>query len=281
MMKVKFNKIKIILVLLVFSLVICNIISSCQSSDDRISREDNSAGANLLQQIDVYNLRQVPLRIAIKGDMIPWKQTQLMVPFKSKIIASLAEPDMKVEKNDLLVSLWQYSQKYEYTPLNLLAPYDGIVASYNYKIGDEISANQPILTIKNYEYYSITFELKEGQLALVKKWAKAILKLDQKNIEGYILNIFPQRREAVIRVPGSDLPRTEIAQVEGNIEAGTASGSFISDDYFSARNMIKVMVDPNVEINLTRIGTADSLAMIFPSIPDQDKVVLLPIDYDL
>jgi hypothetical protein len=257
------------------------IIYTCNTSNEQNTALIDDIQDDIKQYIPVLHLQNIPIQIPIAGEMVPWKQAQIMVPFKSKIIASIVEHDMTAKKNDLLVSLWQYKQKYEYTPLNLLAPFDGIISNYNYKIGDEIPANHPILTIKNYDHYSITFGLKEGQASHLNKWAKSYISLYGKIVEGYVLNIFPQRNEAVVRFSGSDIIRTESMPVIGRIEAGMASGTFIPDRFFSERDFIQVMVEPNIELTINRIGFSDTLAFVYPGIPDQDKVKILTEGADI
>jgi hypothetical protein len=225
--------------------------------------------------ISVLNLKDRPLKINISGTLRPWRQAQLKVPFPSKIISSLAENSHAVRKNDLLVSIWHYTQQYEYTPLNLLAPFDGIITQYNHTVGDEIPANQVILTIKNYDNYYLSVNLNEYQFKNIKTWNKAIIKTDNLELQGLVINMIPVSYEITILVPGKSLNKIETKSATGIIETGFASGTFILNKYFINKDSLKAFIEKDIEVTLKMAGISDSLALIYPELPGRNQVAII------
>ncbi|MBN2426497.1 MAG: HlyD family secretion protein [Calditrichaceae bacterium] len=250
-----------------------SVMTGCVSDNqpDKTQAEDDPAP----QFVPVLNLQNLPVRIPVSGDLTPWKQAEIAVPFESKIIASLVEPLMEVKQNDVLVSLWRLSQKYEYTPINLIAPFDGIVTHYKYAIGQVVPANKEILTVINYDNYKLTAVFDSRQIDLIKRLNKAFIKMQKLELEGYVAEVLPGDNQVSIHVPGADIGRVNFESVTGYIEAGLVSGTFIPDKYFKDQDTLRVRVDREIELTLKRFGLSDSLALIYPNIPDQERIFIV------
>ena len=239
-----------------------------QQSPDQINSK------NFFQRDTIEIFHQIlPLTIPVQGELIAWQESNIVLPVPTKMIALLVEPNILVNKNDLVASLWDMSVEDEYTPVDIKAPFNGIVTEVNYQIGDQIEKNKSIMRIKNYDNYSFRTYLKTEQIQLVDTKTTIFLSNGEYDFSGRVENVDRKTGniEVVLRNKISKL--TDLT-VTGKLICQPFGGSFIRDKFFGQLETVNVVLEEGINLTLKKIALSDSLALISPDIPDQSFVFL-------
>ena len=199
---------------------------------------------------------------------------EIKVEQKSRLIALLVENGDRVEKDDLLASLMPLAPEYEYTPIDIYAPFAGIVSGLHYRVGDRIPDGKRLMIVKNLRNLSTSVTLNPNQISFVKKNSKVVLQIDSLVLTTTIDKINYQKKELHILVPNKRGLLNEQERIEGKIYCGPVEGSYISKSLVRGEPM-QIRLQEGIDLTVSFPAFSEDKALLFPPIPDQDKIIIL------
>jgi len=244
---------------------------SCKQSGQKAVDSGINKESGAVDSIQVFHGRY-DLIIEIKSELTTWKQSILSVADSTALISLLVEPHTQVKQGDVLASLWGFSNKNEYTPMDLIAPFNGTVAAVYYKVGDQIKAESPIIELKNYDYYLMVLHPEPEQLRYIKKNASVLVQYQENSEKGWVEKVNKKQGEVLVLLKNKEKWVKENLTVDAKIHCGNFVGDYIYRKYFGAKNKMTALVEDEIILNLKAIGFSDSLALVYPSISNLDYI---------
>jgi len=270
---------KYIAVLLLIGFTI--LISKCNSEKKKEALVRPSKTIALyLDSVQVIHAT-LPVVIPVEGFLEPWKQIELSLPDSARLLSILTEPGFKVNKGDIIASLWKISRFGDNTPIDLLAPISGQVEHIHYKINQVAPAGQPIICLYNTDRLLLKTKLNDPQLALVKEDQRVKLYYNGQERIAYVFDVNISDRKIVIRLENTKHPVDERTFVKGEIECGKIRGDFLKSVFCEKQDSIKVQLNENILLTVFPVGTADSLTFIYPPLPAQNYIRIYEKNLDL
>lgn len=215
------------------------------------------------------------LMIDVQGELKPWQEEEISLSDSATLIAYLAKEGDIVKKGDLLASVWIQSQKPEFTPFDIRASIDGKLERANLNIGQVIPANEPVVIIKNYNYLVLEQTLRAEKIRYIYRGQKVSLYSELQQIQGIVKEVIPLKNFVSIWVDNTQLQLKESLFVPGYIHCGKVSGDYIDINYIDKTETVSIIVDNDIDMDIIKIGHADSLALIFPPLPKQSYLKIL------
>ncbi len=193
---------------------------------------------------------------------------------KSQLISLLNNEGEAIEKNQLLASVLFVDSDQEYTPLNIRAPFNGILADVYYEVGDSIPPSKDILRIKNFKFLKLQCILNSPQFKYVRKNQEAIIFTNEyeDTLDGFVDHLNVSAREVHLLVPEPDSKYFKPLRASGWIHCGNVRGDFIRKEHFASGNTVTIQTEENISVEISKVGESDSLCMIYPALPDQQTV---------
>lgn len=233
-----------------------------------------------LDSVPVYHL-QAPVIISFADRPQAWQERVVFFSDSCRVIALLVEKYTRVRQGDLLASLWNLSRKTEFTPVDITAPMSGIVSELNCKLNDIIPPKLPIMILRNYENLILRINVHTSLLIYLKKGQSVRIYYGQLPVLGSIYKLDSMRGSIdIIVVNQNDLISPD-SLLTGRIECGQVKGDFIPRGFFALHDTLTAMVDPDFSLSLMRLGWSDSLALIFPPLPDRSFIKITKKSLDL
>jgi len=221
------------------------------------------------------------LSIQLEGRLYPWKESKILLPDTTILIAYLAKPGDFVKRGDLLASVWSKSEIDEFTPIDIHATIDGIIEKARFKLNEKIPANQPITIIKNYDNLVLQDNKNEEQMRYLKKNQKVTLFSDSIQFSGTVNKVDLRNNSVSVWVENNESNLKSEVVATGEIYCGQTKGDYINDFYFSETNTVEVVLDEGIKLDLTKLGKSDTLALFHPPLPNQKFVKIFKKNLDL
>lgn len=264
-----------------FLLIFIILISKCNSEKKKEAPVSPSKTIALYRDSVQVTHASLPVVIPVEGFLEPWKQMELSLPDSARLLSVLAEPGFKVNKGDIIASLWKISRFGENTPIDLLAPISGRVEQVYFKINQVAPANKPIICLYNTDRLVLKAKLNDPQLAFVKENQRVKLDFNGRERIAYVRDVNLPDREIVISLENKKHLVNERTFVKGEIECGKLRGDFLKSVYCEKRDSIKVQLAENILLTVFPVGTADSLTLIYPPLPAQNYIRIYEKNLDL
>lgn len=263
-MKVQLNR----FIILLFLLVVVGCDPSAKDSDE--SKEVTLRYKKALQEVKIVH-SSLNAYIPFSGYLRAGQKTDIQVKQRSKLIALLVDNGSTVEKGDLIAGLMPLSQGDDFTPQEIHAPFAGEVSGIGFKIGSVLSAGEILMTIKNLKSLMCTVSLTPHQTSLLKKHSKVLLNIQGKNVTTDVDSLDRKNNMLKIVIPNSEGLFSEQDYIEGKIFCGLVEGTYLPKKY-AQRDPLHVYLEEGIELDISFPAVSDDLALIFPPIPDQNRI---------
>jgi len=255
------------ILILTFFLLACN-------SKPEVYRKMNPEQKKTMVFIRV-NHTTLPVELSFSGIVAPWKTEFIQSADSLQLISLLVGEKEKVTKGQLLGSFLNLEQSYEFTPVDFVAPFDGLVAGIYYQLDDRTKKNKPLFKIINEDYQLIRIDLEPDQKALLARGNEVTVFSSEKKMRTSIERIDPKTGVAEVLIPRrtSDFLIGDI--ITGTIVTNPVTGDFLLLRHLSGQPSRDFFIDPILTIDLRIIGVSDSLALVVPKIANIDSLGIL------
>jgi len=217
----------------------------------------------------------LPLKIELSGYFDYWKNTTLFSDDSSQVISILTEEGQHVDDHAQLLSLWQLQNSKEYTPVDIRAPFDGIIEKVFIKIGSRVGRNRALIHIYNDDYLSSTIPLKEGQVKYIKKGLKVVGSIPDFIFDGYIESVDYKRDMVQVLLKNKNFDPLELGKISVDVHCGNIKGDYIHSRHFNQLQKLMAYIDDESSFEIIQIGVSDSLSLIFPQLPHLSELRVL------
>ena len=129
----------------IFSLTGCLLLLMLLSCAEEKSRQTRLIEKNRATKIDSVHIIHdaLPVTVPLKGFFEYWKKETLFTPDSTQVITVLVEEGQPVQFHQLLLSLWQLDRSKEFTPVDVRAPFEGIIERVFVKVGSRKGPEKP------------------------------------------------------------------------------------------------------------------------------------------
>lgn len=217
----------------------------------------------------------LPLEIGLSGYFGYWKNTTIFSDDSSQVISVLIEEGQHVDDHAQLLSLWQLQNAREYTPADIMAPFDGIIEKVFVKIGSRVGRNRALIHMYNDEYLSSNIPLKEEQLKYLKKGLRVTESKPQFNLEGYIESVDYKKAMVQVLLKNDNIDPLELGKISVGIQCGSIKGDYIHSRHFNQLKKLTAYIDDESSFEILQIGVSDSMSLIFPQLPHLSELRVL------
>ncbi len=208
------------------------------------------------------------VKIPIEGKLMAWHKLDLLAPMDAKVISLLVETNDPVKKGDLLMHLWPLKHLGNYTPSELFSPMDGIIAELYVNLADTVKQGELLLSIENRQNLTLRAKLYKWQIPFVKRNANVVLRYNDLQIKGAVIDIDSKEDWVTVIVPNQQLQLKEDLYLHGYIELPNTSGNFLPAPIFGENDSVLMAIDNETTLTVFRVGVVDdSLVFIAPSLP--------------
>jgi len=254
------------------TIVLWSLFTACDSRST--DRKDPLLKSAFTQTIPLI---QGTFKIAIpfNGVLEPWKNIDVSLPDTAILIGVMAEEGSSVSKDELLATALISAPRKEYIPVNIISPIDGTITGIYFTLNDTIPAGGKILSVTNFDRLRIKAKLKPYQMAYVRENADAELFFDNAIFSGYVVRIIQQEHSVEILTKKEYPQLPPYGWIKGQIKGSLVKGTYIQNDFFNQNDSLKILVAGDISLTIRRVGMADSLALIYPTVPDVDKVSII------
>lgn len=223
--------------------------------------------------IDTINIvhKTLPVKIDVAGYIDYWKEQTIYANDSSQIISILVEENQKVIAKDYLLSLWQLNNSGEYTPVDIKAPFTGIVEKIYVKIGSRVAKKTALLYMYNDDFLSINVKLTNEQLKYVKHGQHVI----NQQLNGYVESVDRNNFAARILLKNKNIIVNKYKIVRIEIVCGNIKGDFVLSKYFDNKKNLIAYIDDESSFKITQTGYSDSLSLISPPLPHLSKISII------
>jgi len=257
---------------------ICCLISfSCVDDKKQYNAISNKNISKIIDTVSIVHAT-LPVIVSVKGYLEFWKKKTLTSSDTSQIISVLVEEGQQVERNDYLLSLWQLKKNKEFTPVDIRAPFPGIIENVNIRVGSIIGMNKPLLHIYNDNFFSVKISMHKDQIRFLKKNQKVISGLQELNLEGFVASVNRRLNIVNILLKNINHINPDRGMVKLDIICGNVRGDFILSKNFKNDKII-AYIDDESTFEISRIGISDSLSLISPRLPHLSKLSVVSHNY--
>ncbi|MGD9898766.1 MAG: HlyD family efflux transporter periplasmic adaptor subunit [Calditrichaceae bacterium] len=252
------------------------------------SRTDQNPGQKIIFQdmnitadsVDIHHeYRQV--YIPVEGKSEVFEHRTIYAADTSNVIALLVEKGKKVNQNDFLAGLWSLSKQKEYTPVDIRSPITGEITKVYVKVGDNIASGAPLFEIRNNDYQILKVQLRLEQARYIYKGQHAELKTNSVRVQGIVNQVDNSQGLIVILINNLESGLPDGVQIDGKIDCGKIKGEYIGSRYFNASEKLIAAGDGGETLEISRVGIADSLSLIYPPIPHGIRMQIIQKSLDL
>ncbi len=254
------------------------IMASCW---DNNQKQTTTSGENIPRTIiDTVKIVHAILsvKIPVKGYLDYWKKKTLLAADTSQIISVLVEDGQKVAKNDYLLSLWQLYKSKEFTPVDIRAPFPGVIEKVYVKIRSRIGKNKPLLRIYNHDFFSMKIKMHQDQIKILRKNQIVVSTVQEFKLDGFVESVDRRSNTVNLRLKNNDQMLPKENMVKFDINCGNVKGDFILSKDFKNDKII-AYIDNESSFEISAIGISDSLSLISPKLPHLSKLSVVSHNY--
>ena len=234
-----------------------------EEKSENISTSQNNI-SRVIDSITIFH-KTLDVRIALKAYPEFWKKETIPAQDSSQIVSLLVEDGQKVSDNEFLLSLWQLSQSKDFTPVDIRAPFAGIIGKVFVQIGSKPGKGKPLLFIYNADFLSVKTKMNQAQIRILKKNQKVISGSAEYSFDGYIESV-DKRDNSVNMLLDNTANQVPLSMISLDIICENVSGDFIRSDLFKNKKII-AYIDDESTFEITAIAVSDSLSLISPGLP--------------
>jgi hypothetical protein len=233
--------------------------------------------ATIIDSVNIFHAA-LPVKVPVKGFLEYWKKETIFTSDSTQVITVLVEEDQPVQYHQLLLSLWQLDKSKEFTPVDVRAPFDGIVEQIFVKVGSRKSPQTPLLHIYNDDFFSMRIKMHPDQIKFIRKNQKVVNADSSYEFDGYVESVDKRSNFITILLKNQDYNKSQLNMVNLDIFCGKVNGDFILRDKFN-NNKIIAYIDDESSFEIVPIAVSDSLSLISPAIPHLSRLSVLSHKY--
>lgn len=255
---------------ILFVLLSVLMLFACRDKKKKLGALDDDNVSKTIDSVQIMH-QVLPTMIPVSGFPDYWKKVTILADDTSQIISLLVEEDQKVPRNAHLLSLWHQYRSRDFTPLDIWAPFEGIVGKIFVMVGSKVSKGEPLLHIYNNDFFRMTVKMKADQIKLIRRNQKVVHPGGHYNIEGRVESV--DRKNALVDIifRNDNFLKEELNNLHLEINCGKVKGDFILSSAFT-KNKIIAYIDDESTFEIFAIGVSDSLSLISPGLPHLSKL---------
>lgn len=246
---------------------------SCSSKQEQLPK----ISPKHIKKLEFIKVSHLFLAVDINfsGTVAPWKTEVIQSVDSLHLISLLVGLNEKVRRGQLLGSFLNLEQSFEYTPVDFMAPFDGLVTDIYYQLDQRTRKNTPLFKLINDDYHLIRIVLEPEQQVLIARGNTVIVFGGERKLQTQIERIDQKTGMAEVLIPRRISEFNLGDRINGVITTNPVPGDFIPLRFLSGQPGKEFYIDPLLSIDLRLIGVRDSLALIVPKIANIDSLGIL------
>jgi len=249
-------------------MVLIFLFSGCERPQKDFPKTPSKPQTAALDSCPIYH-SQLKVIIPIKAKPVPWKTQVISFQDTCHVIALLVDKNNRVRSGDLLASVWNIIRQNEFTPIDIHAQIEGVVSDVNYGLQDKIPPVSAFIVIKDFRYLLIRVNTHPTIMRNLKKGSVVSIYFKGQSLQASILKLDSRSEFTEILIANQREYVSTDSLLVGQIDCGMIKGDFILQRYFNDSDTLSAFVDPDFPLLIKKIAVSDTLAMIFPALPEK------------
>ncbi len=231
--------------------------------------------APLHQEVHITHSTR-PVTVSLYGYINYLYDSTLVSPVAATPISISVNPGERVHRGHLLLTYWSRYQGYDYTPLEIRAPFSGVVSSIYAQINQPVQAGEELIRLLENQYLKMNIPVNPVLKDFFRNDQPATVQIDEHTLDGFVR--FYKRRSQSLELffNNPHLIKPPIGLIKTDIFLGEQKGTFIPSALFSSTDSLQAYIPELGPVEIVALGRSDSLSWIYPNLAGIDTLVISP-----